>query len=157
MEGSAHQGSCGCILFPRRPVPAWKVVKKLIEEVIRKALEEVILKNGLSVSTLYGDRTDLYIQPSGKLIIGGRQGCARLSGRKKPPSTESVDNATRWIDRWVCVGDDVQLSLLTCAHTTRPRLHSLPQHNSAATARVGAPTSHHSGVIGGLSELGDSG
>ena len=44
-------------------------MNRLIEEkVIRKTLEEVVLKNRQLVLTLYGDRTDLYIQPSGELV-----------------------------------------------------------------------------------------
>ena len=58
-------------------------MNKLIEEkVIRKTLEEIILKNGQPALTLYGDHTHLYIQPSGKFIIGGPQGDAGLTWTK---------------------------------------------------------------------------
>jgi len=40
------------------------------------------LKNGEKALTLFGAHTHLYIQPSGKFIIGGPQGDAGLTGRK---------------------------------------------------------------------------
>merc|ERR1711978_542151 len=52
------------------------------EEVIKATLSEVILKNGQPALTLFGDFTHLYINPSGKFIIGGPQGDAGLTGRK---------------------------------------------------------------------------
>merc|ERR1719245_814820 len=55
----------------------------LIEEkVIRATLAEITLKNGKPAISLFGDHTHLYIQPSGKFIIGGPQGDAGLTGRK---------------------------------------------------------------------------
>jgi S-adenosylmethionine synthetase len=58
-------------------------MNKLIEEkVIKRTLSEIILKNGKPALTLFGDHTHLYIQPSGKFIIGGPQGDAGLTGRK---------------------------------------------------------------------------
>merc|ERR1711874_445365 len=39
-------------------------------------------KNGKAALTLFGAHTHLYIQPSGKFIIGGPQGDAGLTGRK---------------------------------------------------------------------------
>merc|ERR1712151_97133 len=63
--------------------PSMDDMNRLIEErVIRKTLEEIILKNGQPALTLYGDHTHLYINPSGKFIIGGPQGDAGLTGRK---------------------------------------------------------------------------
>ena len=49
-------------------------MSKLIEvKVIRKTLEEIILKNGLPDSSLFGDHTHLFIQPSSKSIVSGVQ------------------------------------------------------------------------------------
>jgi len=63
--------------------PSMDDMNKLIEErVIRRTLEEIILKNGQPALTLYGSHTHLYINPSGKFIIGGPQGDAGLTGRK---------------------------------------------------------------------------
>merc|ERR1712113_155133 len=63
--------------------PSMDDMNKLIEErVIRRTLEEIILKNGQPALTLYGGHTHLYINPSGKFIIGGPQGDAGLTGRK---------------------------------------------------------------------------
>merc|ERR1719263_2252254 len=58
-------------------------MNKLIEEkVIKSTLSEIKLKNGKPALTLFGDHTHLYINPSGKFIIGGPQGDASLTGRK---------------------------------------------------------------------------
>merc|ERR1711898_30467 len=58
-------------------------MNKLIEEkVVRRTLSEIKLKNGQPAISLYGDFTHLYINPSGKFIIGGPQGDAGLTGRK---------------------------------------------------------------------------
>merc|ERR1712170_237029 len=63
--------------------PSMEEMNKLIvEEVVKKTLKEIILKNGKSALTLYGDHTHLHINPSGKFIIGGPQGDAGLTGRK---------------------------------------------------------------------------
>merc|ERR1711953_751845 len=63
--------------------PSMDDMNRLIEErVIRKTLEEIKLKNGEPALTLFGDHTHLYINPSGKFIIGGPQGDAGLTGRK---------------------------------------------------------------------------
>merc|ERR1719461_1374135 len=63
--------------------PSMEEMNKLIvEEVVKKTLQEIILKNGKSAITLFGDHTHLYINPSGKFIIGGPQGDAGLTGRK---------------------------------------------------------------------------
>merc|ERR1711861_49183 len=61
---------------PEETAPSMEEMNKLIEEkVIRKTLEEIILKNGEPALTLYDTATThLYIQPSGKFIIGGPQG-----------------------------------------------------------------------------------
>jgi len=63
--------------------PSMEEMNKLIEEkVIRRTLQSITLKNGQPALTLYGDHTHLYINPSGKFIIGGPQGDAGLTGRK---------------------------------------------------------------------------
>merc|ERR1712113_1279128 len=68
---------------PDATAPSMEEMNKLIvEEVVKKTLEEIMLKNGKSAITLFGDFTHLYINPSGKFIIGGPQGDAGLTGRK---------------------------------------------------------------------------
>merc|ERR1712037_1008418 len=63
--------------------PSMEEMNKLIEEkVIKRTLAEIVLKNGKAALTLFGDHTHLYVQPSGKFIIGGPQGDAGLTGRK---------------------------------------------------------------------------
>jgi len=44
--------------------------KLIIQEVVVKTLSEIILKNGKPALTLYGDHTNMHINPSGKFIIG---------------------------------------------------------------------------------------
>merc|ERR1711865_440210 len=56
--------------------------KAIVEDVVKATLKEIILKNGKSAITLFGDHTHLHINPSGKFIIGGPQGDAGLTGRK---------------------------------------------------------------------------
>ena len=56
--------------------------KAIVEDVIKETLKEIKLKNGQAALTLYGDHTNLHINPSGKFIIGGPQGDAGLTGRK---------------------------------------------------------------------------
>merc|ERR1712050_203183 len=56
--------------------------KQIVEEVVKETLQEIKLKNGEPALSLYGDFTHLYINPSGKFIIGGPQGDAGLTGRK---------------------------------------------------------------------------
>jgi len=56
--------------------------KLIIKEVVVKTLSEIVLKNGKPALTLYGDHTNMHINPSGKFIIGGPQGDAGLTGRK---------------------------------------------------------------------------
>merc|ERR1712040_9766 len=68
---------------PDATAPSMDEMNKLIvEEVVKKTLQEIILKNGKPAITLFGDHTHLYINPSGKFIIGGPQGDAGLTGRK---------------------------------------------------------------------------
>jgi len=57
--------------------------KLIIEKVVKRTLSEIKLKNGKAALTLFSDAdTHLYINPSGKFIIGGPQGDAGLTGRK---------------------------------------------------------------------------
>merc|ERR1711871_299402 len=104
---------------PDATAPSMEEMNKLIEEkVIKKTLEEIKLKNGKPALTLYGDHTNLHINPSGKFIIGGPQGDAGLTGRKiiidtyggwgahgggafsgKDPT--KVDRSAAYITRWV--------------------------------------------------------
>merc|ERR1711879_663124 len=68
---------------PDETAPSMEKMNELIvEHVVKKTLEEIILKNGKPAISLYGDFTHLYINPSGKFIIGGPQGDAGLTGRK---------------------------------------------------------------------------
>merc|ERR1719446_285173 len=68
---------------PDATAPSMEEMNKLIiQEVVVKTLSEIILKNGQPALTLYGDHTHLYINPSGKFIIGGPQGDAGLTGRQ---------------------------------------------------------------------------
>jgi len=68
---------------PDATAPSMEEMNKLIvEEVVKKTLQEITLKNGSSALSLFGDHTHLYINPSGKFIIGGPQGDAGLTGRK---------------------------------------------------------------------------
>jgi len=63
--------------------PSMEEMNKLIvEEVVKKTLSEIKLKNGKPAIGLFGDFTHMYINPSGKFIIGGPQGDAGLTGRK---------------------------------------------------------------------------
>merc|ERR1711862_596174 len=56
--------------------------KLIVEKVVKRTLAEIKLKNGQPALSLFGDHTHLYINPSGKFIIGGPQGDAGLTGRK---------------------------------------------------------------------------
>merc|ERR1712066_110254 len=68
---------------PEMTAPSMEDMNKLIvEEVVKKTLGEIKLKSGEPALTLFGDHTHLYINPSGKFIIGGPQGDAGLTGRK---------------------------------------------------------------------------
>merc|ERR1711985_165416 len=69
---------------PDATAPSMEEMNKLIvEKVVRATLREITLKNGATAMTLFSDdNTHLYINPSGKFIIGGPQGDAGLTGRK---------------------------------------------------------------------------
>merc|ERR1712203_332408 len=68
---------------PDATAPSMEEMNKLIvEEVVKKTLQEIKLKSGKPAISLFGDHTHLYINPSGKFIIGGPQGDAGLTGRK---------------------------------------------------------------------------
>merc|ERR1711972_688762 len=56
--------------------------KLIVEEVVKKTLQEIKLKSGKSAITLFGDHTHLYINPSGKFIIGGPQATLGLRAEK---------------------------------------------------------------------------
>merc|ERR1712238_391748 len=63
--------------------PSMEEMNKLIlDRVIKETLKEIKLKNGETAISLFGDHTNLHINPSGKFIIGGPQGDAGLTGRK---------------------------------------------------------------------------
>merc|ERR1712050_208566 len=68
---------------PDATAPSMEDMNKLIvEEVVKKTLSEITLQSGKPALSLFGDFTHLYINPSGKFIIGGPQGDAGLTGRK---------------------------------------------------------------------------
>merc|ERR1711982_184482 len=68
---------------PDATAPSMKEMNDLIvEKVVKRTLSDIRLKSGESALTLFGDHTHLYINPSGKFIIGGPQGDAGLTGRK---------------------------------------------------------------------------
>merc|ERR1711988_1309345 len=69
---------------PDATAPSMEDMNKLIvEKVVKATLQEIKLKNGSTAMTLFSDdNTHLYINPSGKFIIGGPQGDAGLTGRK---------------------------------------------------------------------------
>merc|ERR1712040_15266 len=68
---------------PDATAPSMEEMNKLIvKEVVKKTLREIKLKNGKPALSLFGDHTHLYINPSGKFIIGGPQGAAGRTGRK---------------------------------------------------------------------------
>merc|ERR1719517_262355 len=68
---------------PEMTAPSMEEMNKLItEKVVKKTLSEIKLKNGQPALSLFGDFTHMYINPSGKFIIGGPQGDAGLTGRK---------------------------------------------------------------------------
>merc|ERR1711988_825664 len=74
---------CAGYSGPEMTAPSMEEMNKLIvEEVIKETLKSITLKNGETALTLFGDHTHLYINPSGKFIIGGPQGDAGLTGRK---------------------------------------------------------------------------
>merc|ERR1739845_287216 len=68
---------------PDATAPSMKEMNDLIvEHVVKRTLADIKLKSGAPALTLFGDHTHLYINPSGKFIIGGPQGDAGLTGRK---------------------------------------------------------------------------
>merc|ERR1712139_175857 len=68
---------------PDATAPSMKEMNDLIvEKVVKRTLADIKLKSGEPALTLFGDHTHLYINPSGKFIIGGPQGDAGLTGRK---------------------------------------------------------------------------
>jgi len=69
---------------PDATAPSMEEMNKLIiEHVVKETLKEIKLKNGSPALSLFSDKdTHLYINPSGKFIIGGPQGDAGLTGRK---------------------------------------------------------------------------
>merc|ERR1711988_1964404 len=74
---------CAGYTGPEMTAPTMEEMnKQIVEKVVKATLSEIKLKNGQPAITLYGDFTHLYINPSGKFIIGGPQGDARLTGRK---------------------------------------------------------------------------
>jgi len=74
---------CAGYTGPDSTAPSMEEMNKLIvEKVIKRTLSDIVLKNGKPAITLFGDFTHLYINPSGKFIIGGPQGDAGLTGRK---------------------------------------------------------------------------
>merc|ERR1712199_41943 len=74
---------CAGYSGPEMTAPSMEDMNKALEEhVIRASLASITLKNGETALTLFGDHTHLYINPSGKFIIGGPQGDAGLTGRK---------------------------------------------------------------------------
>merc|ERR1712003_197549 len=74
---------CAGYTGPEMTAPSMEDMNKaIVEDVIKATLKEIILKNGQSAISLFGDHTHLHINPSGKFIIGGPQGDAGLTGRK---------------------------------------------------------------------------
>jgi len=74
---------CAGYTGPEMTAPSMEEMNKLItEKVVKKTLSEIKLKNGQPALSLFGDFTHMYINPSGKFIIGGPQGDAGLTGRK---------------------------------------------------------------------------
>lgn len=74
---------CAGYKGPEMTAPSMEEMnKQIVEEVVKATLREIKLKNGQPAITLFGDHTHMYINPSGKFIIGGPQGDAGLTGRK---------------------------------------------------------------------------
>merc|ERR1712139_457006 len=74
---------CAGYKGPEMTAPSMEDMNKsIIENVVKRTLKGITLKNGQTALTLFGDHTHLYINPSGKFIIGGPQGDAGLTGRK---------------------------------------------------------------------------
>merc|ERR1711998_435853 len=74
---------CAGYKGPEMTAPSMEDMNKsIVENVVKRTLKSITLKNGETALTLFGDHTHLYINPSGKFIIGGPQGDAGLTGRK---------------------------------------------------------------------------
>jgi len=74
---------CAGYKGPEMTAPSMEDMNKsIVENVVKRTLKGITLKNGQTALTLFGDHTHLYINPSGKFIIGGPQGDAGLTGRK---------------------------------------------------------------------------
>merc|ERR1711912_146928 len=74
---------CAGYSGPEMTAPSMEDMNKsIIENVVKRTLKSITLKNGKTALTLFGDHTHMYINPSGKFIIGGPQGDAGLTGRK---------------------------------------------------------------------------
>merc|ERR1712032_645861 len=81
--GAVRSKECAGYKGAEMTAPSMEEMNRLIvEEVVKRTLKEIVLKNGESALTLFGDHTHLHINPSGKFIIGGPQGDAGLTGRK---------------------------------------------------------------------------
>eukprot|EP00414_Alexandrium_minutum_P001351 CAMPEP_0113843254 /NCGR_PEP_ID=MMETSP0328-20130328/13152_1 /TAXON_ID=39455 /ORGANISM="Alexandrium minutum" /LENGTH=465 /DNA_ID=CAMNT_0000812197 /DNA_START=91 /DNA_END=1488 /DNA_ORIENTATION=+ /assembly_acc=CAM_ASM_000350 len=80
---ATRRKECSGYSGPDETAPSMEEMnKQIVEKVVKKTLSEIKLKNGEAALTLFGDFTHLYINPSGKFIIGGPQGDAGLTGRK---------------------------------------------------------------------------
>merc|ERR1712087_697597 len=80
--------------------------KLIVEEVVKKTLQEIKLKNGDAAITLFGDHTHLYINPSGKIIMGtyggwGAHGGGAFSGKDPTKVDRSAAYACRWMAKSV--------------------------------------------------------
>merc|ERR1711998_352353 len=83
MGKAVRTKECAGYTGPDMTAPSMEEMNKLIvETVVKRTLSEIKLKNGQPALALFGDHTHLYINPSGKFIIGGPQGDAGLTGRK---------------------------------------------------------------------------
>merc|ERR1711892_828153 len=80
---AVHTKECAGYTGPEMTAPSMEEMNKaIVEDVVKATLKEIILKNGQSAITLFGDHTHLHTNPSGKFIIGGPHGDAGLTGRK---------------------------------------------------------------------------
>merc|ERR1711941_15774 len=80
---ATRKNECVGYSGPDMTAPSMEEMNKLIvEEVVKETLKEITLKSGANALTIFGDHTNLHINPSGKFIIGGPQGDAGLTGRK---------------------------------------------------------------------------
>merc|ERR1712224_828542 len=82
-EKATRKKECAGHGGPEMTAPSMEDMNKaIVEDVIKETLREIKLKSGAAALTLFGDHTNLHINPSGKFIIGGPQGDAGLTGRK---------------------------------------------------------------------------